>query len=130
MNRKILNPLFALLIFVAHLNCVVEHQLICAVPEANTTLARQTTQMPGDQVPVDSESCEHGCICKGATLASHFVFVNFGAGNFCFQLVAEQPFSVVLDRLELRPAHSAKIPICGWPLRALDRCALLQTFSI
>ena len=130
MNRKILNPLLAVLIFVAHLNCVVEHQLIGAIPRATASLGQQTAGMPGDQVPVDSEACEHGCICKGATLASHFVFVNFDVENFCVQFLADQPVSIVFERSELRPDHSVKIPICGWPLRALDLCTLLQTFSI
>ena len=128
---KSLSPLFAVLIFVAHLNCVVEHQLIGEISQADAILRVSTADTPSDgQLPAETETCDHGCICKGATLANSYVIPDSNIESFCFQFLALPSIDCLCGRSQPNPSLSAKTPVCNSLLRALDRCALLQTFLI
>jgi len=128
MNCKTLSPLFALLIFAAHLNCVLEHGHVAV-------------QKSGDQQSLDgpvspfssteSSGCEHatGCICKGATLADEFTVDDFEVAVFCVELFALQPIAFDVVPASFLDA-AARPPDCTLPMRANLRCALLQSFLI
>ena len=130
MNQKILSPLFALLLFVAHLNCVLEHGVSCV--DTSATISQTIVVLPVDSSSSnDSDECEHGCICKGATLAQRYVLSSFDLSDFGISFQADGvPAMAAVKRAELSSDRSHRIPIPCSPLRALDRCAMLQTFLI
>lgn len=130
MNQKFLSPLFALLLFVAHLNCVLEHGISCV--DTTATVGQGTGDLPVDTSSSnDSDECEHGCICKGATLAESYVFSSFELSDFGVDfLAADMPAMIRGNRAELSSAQSHRVPIPCSPLRALERCAMLQIFLI
>ncbi len=131
MSHKILSPFFALLIFVAHLNCVVEHQLIGETAKVDSIEKSTTAEVPVNRpVHEHSDACDHGCICKGATLANSFLFEQSDVESFCVQFFATEPFCLSFERPESSSDKSPRNTLGGSPLRALERCALLQTFLI
>lgn len=129
MNHQALSPLFALLIFVAHLNCVVEHGIERAFAPNRTVDA--SADIANDlSSPVESNSCEHDCICKGATLADHYVLATSDSPAFGLCFLEIDPAAFTGEGGDLTDAQSPQQPVGCWPLRALDRCAMLQTFLI
>jgi hypothetical protein len=137
MTRQILSPLFALLIFAAHLNCVVEHQLADLL---TVTIDGQTSLVKGkriglaskDSPPIrqDSDDCEHGCICKGATLVEGFDWSEkdewIAPAFFCNWLSADLLTTLTATEFTNQLGQQ----LCCRPLRATQRCALLQSFQI
>lgn len=130
MNQKILSPLFALLLFVAHLNCVLEHGVSCV--DTSAAIGQTIVDLPVDSSSSnDSDECEHGCICKGATLAEPYVLSSLELSDFGVSFFfVDLPAVTAGKRTELICAESHQISIPCSPLRALDRCAILQTFLI
>ena len=130
MNRKALAPLFALLIFVAHLNCVLEHGT-AAIPESNLT---NSLDAPLNSLaPSHSNDCEHatGCICKGATLVDDFVVADIEIPAFgVVELDELQPFAFAVVPPATAHEKSWSPPDCKLPMRANQRCVLLQSFLI
>ncbi|QEG24897.1 hypothetical protein MFFC18_48200 [Mariniblastus fucicola] len=130
MNQNVLSPLFALLLFVAHLNCVLEHQLVSTSADGivDSTLATSESHTPS---PGESNSCEHGgCICEGATLAVEFEFTSFEEVTFGFDFLSVYLLVSRTKQTGNAAHHFSKKPACRLPLRASDRCAALQTFLI
>lgn len=137
MNSKVLAPLFALLIFVAHLNCALEHRLCNALRTSSAAnLHLDDSTEDGSPIadplsqPQDDEDCEQGCICKGATLADHFGLTDFENSEWHFFFasllsVNTQTTQPLFESVDL-PANF----VCCVPLRASDRCALLQSYLI
>lgn len=131
MYQKIITTLFALLIFFAHLHCVLEHGLPhAATGDAAVVTTHHETSSSASSVPAEPEHCEGGCICKGATLAEHFVFSNDDCPAFGFQFAETASSIFTLVRAELVSERLAEIPISCGPLRALDRCAIMQLYLI
>ena len=126
MNNRILPPLFSLLIFAAHLHCVTDHGH--AVVDGKQVVIN-------DELPVapsQSNGCEEatGCICKGATLAEPFDFADLEVAQLMTWLCSD--FSLSLDgasSVEM-PTKLSRRPFSSLPVRASDRCALLQSFLI
>lgn len=130
MNQRILSPLFALLIFVAHLNCVLEHQLVCVIANGSVNSSLDSAGIPTSP-PVDSNNCEHsGCICDGATLAVEFEFINAAEIVFGFDFLNSDLLVSFTHRVESVAFKPNESPVFNVPLRAQERCAVLQTFLI
>ncbi len=132
MDRSpLLNSLFALLLFVAHLNCVVEHQLFAQVHGAPLHRVDSVNDLlPISDAPSDDSCHDAGCICKGATLAHHFVLTDLDSiVNLCFLISLAQSY-LQPKALEIASQfrHTAKHSAPS--LRALERCAILQSFQI
>jgi hypothetical protein len=127
MKRKLLPPIFALLIFAAHLHCVLGHGHAMSAPAAEIG----TTQTNSPLTPVESNDCEHatGCICKGATLADEFVAGDIEISTWNVELfVLDHVAFEVVPPIELN--RTSRPPDGLLPLRVLTRCALLQSFLI
>jgi len=130
MIQRILSPLFALLIFVAHLNCVLDHQLFRLSANGAVNSSLDSAEIP-TPAPAGSKSCEHGgCICDGATLAVEFEFINTAEIAFGFDFLNADHLVTIPQRIKSVDCNSLEPPISNVPLRALERCAVLQTFLI
>lgn len=130
MYQRLLSLPFALLIFVAHLNCVLDHQLFCVSANGAVNSSFDSAEIPTPD-PVDSKSCEHsGCICDGATLAAEFEFINTAEIAFGFDFLNASRLVSIPQRIKSVDCNSLEPPISNVPLRALERCAVLQTFLI
>lgn len=128
MNPKVFSPLFALLIFAAHLNCVLEHRLDNAL-SGDAVIANAVDFVGTDSLPVESEHCGHGCICEGAILADEVVidFTSQSQLQDFFASLSFGEFSTPKMRFESEPQPP---PFDCEPLLPLERCALLQTYLI
>jgi len=127
------NLFFAILIFVTHLNCVVEHQLFA--PADGQPSLHHSDWGNRQSLPISGEQSEHachdvGCICKGATLVDHFFVQEPDLCRlFCFPAELLPGFLQPAD-LELILELERPSKILRPPLRALQRCIILQSFQI
>ncbi len=118
MFPKVTNVVFALLIFLAHLNCVVEHQLFGNfVPVIAPPSLDREHDAPSDRMPADSEECDHECICKGATLAQHFVFADFDDQRCHVHVFELALLGMAFARSPVDSDLRMKIHFCCLPLR-------------
>jgi hypothetical protein len=126
MNNRILPPLCSLLIFAAHLHCVTGHGH--AVVDGKQVVIN-------DELPVapsQSNGCEDatGCICKGATVAEPFDFADLELAQLMTWLCSDSPLSLEWVSSVKLPTKLCRRSFPSLPVRASDRCALLQSFLI
>lgn len=145
MNPRILSPLFALLIFVAHIHCVLEHRVIDA-PSPNAVAASVATAGLSDfdsnlsplatSLPAENEDHDHCEFCNGVTLVDFFELSDSSELNPLSDFESLW-FAAERSTLELCTLHSwrqqrtpARYDFRAIPARPADRCALLQSFLI
>lgn len=120
-----LSPIFALLLFVAHMNCVFEHQI------GEAELIGEFDS--GSRAPTPVPSDEHeliGCICKGAIVADSTTveFNDTAVERFNFVSIAltdSTPGQVFAFRDPLG-GKTSQLP----PLLGSERHSYLQVFLI